>query len=279
MRELQKIFFSEEAAITFAYNNNILHYIPSCPEDGASLKRLDEFHWKCRKKGHRKIFSTLKETIFENKKLKISEFFYLAYLWLCKVSYTSAMIITGHGSETTTKVYSLIEKLIAEKITPEMLKIGGPCIQVQLDESKFGKRKYNRGHHVEGAWVFAGVEKTNERKCFAMVVEKRDARTLNELILRYVLPGSIVITDGWKGYYPLRNSLNYEHHWVNHNISFTNSEGYNTNTIEGTFNGLKFNIPVRKRVRGRIEFKLFEFIWRRQNKDHLWMSLIEALRS
>ncbi|KCZ77845.1 hypothetical protein H311_01137, partial [Anncaliia algerae PRA109] len=40
------------------------------------------------------------------------------------------------------------------------IKIGGPGIQVQLDESKFGKRKYNRGRRIEGVWVFGGVEKT-----------------------------------------------------------------------------------------------------------------------
>ncbi|KCZ74820.1 hypothetical protein H311_04212, partial [Anncaliia algerae PRA109] len=132
-------------------------------------------------------------------------------------------------------------------IQSENIKIGGPGIMVQLDESKFGKRKYNRGHRVEGAWVFAGVEVTEERKCFAVIVEKRDSETLNDIILKHVIPGSIVITDGWKGYNLFKTDFNYVHHWVNHSISFKNSDGFHTNTIEGTFNAMKMNIVPKYR--------------------------------
>ena len=31
--------------------------------------------------------------------------------------------------------------------------VGGEGKVVQIDESKFGKRKYHRGHRVEGQWV------------------------------------------------------------------------------------------------------------------------------
>jgi hypothetical protein len=37
-------------------------------------------------------------------------------------------------------------------------KIGGPGKIVQLDESKFGKRKYNRGRHTDGHWVLGMIE-------------------------------------------------------------------------------------------------------------------------
>ena len=37
-------------------------------------------------------------------------------------------------------------------------KLGGEGKIVQIDESKFGKRKYHRGHHVEGQWVFGVIE-------------------------------------------------------------------------------------------------------------------------
>ena len=37
--------------------------------------------------------------------------------------------------------------------------IGGNGIEVEKDESKFRKRKYHKGHTVEGQWVFGGREK------------------------------------------------------------------------------------------------------------------------
>ena len=36
--------------------------------------------------------------------------------------------------------------------------IGGPGIEVEIDESKFGRRKHNRGRQVDGHWVFVGIE-------------------------------------------------------------------------------------------------------------------------
>jgi hypothetical protein len=54
---------------------------------------------------------------------------------------------------------------------------------VQIDETKLGKRKYHRGHRVEGAWVVCGIEKTVDKRAFCVHVEKRDAPTLEKVIL------------------------------------------------------------------------------------------------
>jgi transposase-like protein len=172
----------------------------------------------------------------------------------------------------------IFTNIIASSFENREIKIGGPGIEVQLDESKFGKRKYNRGHHVEGAWVFGGVEVTQERKFFALVVENRNANTLNELIKKFVLPGSVVITDGWKGHSLFKRDPSFTHYCVIHAIGFKILEGKHTNHIEGTWSGLKSNVPVMCRVIGRLQGKLFEFIWRRENKANLWEKFLELLR-
>src|SRR5262249_35130001 len=69
--------------------------------------------------------------------------------------------------------------------------------------------------------------------------------------------------------------LDVQHQTVNHSQHFVNpDDGTHTNTIEGTWNGMKMNIPSRKRCREGIEDHLLEFIWRRKNKNNLWGGFI-----
>jgi hypothetical protein len=42
-------------------------------------------------------------------------------------------------------------------------KIGSPNKTVEMDESKFGRRKYHRSHPVKWQWVFGGVERESSK--------------------------------------------------------------------------------------------------------------------
>ena len=149
---------------------------------------------------------------------------------------------------------------------------------VELDETKMGKRKYHRDHRVEGVWILGGVERTPERKLFAVSVPDRTAETLVAVIRQHVLPGTTICTDLWRGYSRLSDINNYEHFTVNHSLHFKDPEtGVHTNTIEGTWSAMKAKIAPRNRVSGSVDDHLWEFIWRRKNKDRLWEALIEAL--
>ena len=52
---------------------------------------------------------------------------------------------------------------------------------VEIDESKFGKRKYHRAKHVEGQWVFGGYQRSIAR-VFMVTVEDRSRETLLPII-------------------------------------------------------------------------------------------------
>lgn len=34
---------------------------------------------------------------------------------------------------------------------------------MEIDESKFGKSKYNRGHRIDGVWIFGMIGKIYEK--------------------------------------------------------------------------------------------------------------------
>jgi len=77
--------------------------------------------------------------------------------------------------------------------------IGGAGKFVEIDESKFGKRKYHRGKRVEGVWVFGGIELESKR-CFLEVVEDRSVAKLIPLIKKYIRPETTIILDCWRAY-------------------------------------------------------------------------------
>ncbi|GFG32769.1 hypothetical protein Cfor_10343 [Coptotermes formosanus] len=78
-------------------------------------------------------------------------------------------------------------------------KIGGPNKTVEIDESKFGRRKYHRGHPVKGQWVFGGVE-CESGKTFLVPVPDRTADTVMDVLTAWTEPGTSIISDCWPAY-------------------------------------------------------------------------------
>ena len=113
-------------------------------------------------------------------------------------------------------------------------KIGSPNKTVEIDESKFGRGKYNRGHALKGQWVFGGVECESGRT-FLVPVPDRTADTLTSEIRAWIEPGTKLISDCWAAYQDI-GSNGYTHRTVNHSILFVNLDtGDYTNHIESTW--------------------------------------------
>ncbi|XP_037780346.1 uncharacterized protein LOC119576777 [Penaeus monodon] len=123
------------------------------------------------------------------------------------------------------------EVLISWCLDNESDQIGGPGEIVEIDESKFGKRKYNVGRLIEGQWVFGGVCRKS-RKFFFVPVQTRDSLTLLKVIKERIHPGTTVISDCWKAYNCLETE-GYQHLTVNHSYNFVDPDTKaHTNTIE-----------------------------------------------
>jgi hypothetical protein len=101
---------------------------------------------------------------------------------------------SGVFSESVCAWTSYLRQLLGDAVEMETVKVGGENIIVEIDETKLGKRKYNRRHRVEGVWVVAGVERTSAKKIFAMEVENRNAETITKIIETYrVLLFSLIV--------------------------------------------------------------------------------------
>ena len=72
----------------------------------------------------------------------------LAYFWLMEFSHTQIIQMTNHSATTLTSFFAFFRQLVAEDIDEHREVIGGENIVVEIDESKFAKRKYHRGHRV-----------------------------------------------------------------------------------------------------------------------------------
>ena len=77
--------------------------------------------------------------------------------------------------------------------------IDGPGMTVEIDESKFGKLKFNRGRCIEGQWVFGGICRQT-KACFLVPVGQRDKDTLLPIIRAHISPDTCVMSDMWKAY-------------------------------------------------------------------------------
>ncbi|KAM0674353.1 hypothetical protein GVAV_001966 [Gurleya vavrai] len=51
--------------------------------------------------------------------------------------------------------------------------LDGNDVIVEMDESLFGKRKYNRGRRRDSIWVLGPVERTQARKIKLCIVKNR----------------------------------------------------------------------------------------------------------
>lgn len=245
---------TKQKTVDFCQKYNLIPKEINCP---VCECKLDKIHFKgeqqkvlfrCFKSTCRKDISALKNTWFENRNISIEKSLVLTYCFSTKASYDFAIRETSGpeygfketSRETVSDTFSYCREVCSEILFKDgNTVVGGPGCIVEIDEAKFGKRKYNRGRVVEGQWVFGGICRET-KDCFFVAVQDRTAETLLALIKQHIRPGSIIHSDCFASYNNIEAELGHQHYTVNHSENFVDpTTGCHTNTIESTWWSVK----------------------------------------
>ncbi|BHF70363.1 hypothetical protein SprV_0301341300 [Sparganum proliferum] len=90
-----------------------------------------------------------------------------------------------------------------------------------------------------------------QKKALFEQVNDRSWPSLRAVIKKWIAPGSVIVTDEWKGYARLA-SEGYRHLTVNHSVNFVDPVSRkNTNAIEAYWSRLKKKLREHGPIRGR----------------------------
>ncbi|KAI4293528.1 hypothetical protein PAPHI01_2802, partial [Pancytospora philotis] len=165
------------------------------------------------------------------------------------------------------------QSLIQHKLAAAPVRLGGPGRCVQMDESYFGKRKYNTGRLRRYVWVFGAIDVTS-REFMMHSVPNRKCESIGPLIKEYVLRDSTVHTDKYATYLSFFSRTDeYEHGYVNHKLHFVDPEtGIHTQHIENLWG--QFKKFKRRKCYSKLrylDYYIAEFTLRKKyNKKSKW---------
>jgi transposase-like protein len=232
---------------------------------------------KCTWKPCGKKYNIWEGTIFYKLRISQEKVIKMLEMWMIKISKDAISYLLEINPKTYWEIMKKVSEILVPNYTQAQDCIGGNNEIVEIDEAKFGKRKYNRGHRVEGVWVLGMVERTGLKRIRLIIVDDRTKSTLSEKIKENIEPNTRIYTDGWKGYNGLDTTYN-EHLIVNHSKEFKNKEtGCHTNTIEGCWSGIKLHVPLRGRTKDKVNLYLVRYMLLKNESTHPVLALLNYL--
>lgn len=149
---LGAILTDEKRALMFLENEGVITIPSCCPKCKGSLRPMStnlesksRFVLRCRRrKCEGYSTSVFSGSVLQNCKYDKSKFVNFVYEWLSGTPATMIARRLQMGSATVTDWSSYMrEAVAADMLLESECMIGGPGIVVEIDESKFGKRKYH----------------------------------------------------------------------------------------------------------------------------------------
>ncbi|RVE43023.1 hypothetical protein evm_012335 [Chilo suppressalis] len=216
LRKIHQTLATPDDCIRFAEENGLVPREKMCSYHRRPMKLVRNSQnfgtFRCFKSNCRsKTYSQALGTWFAQARLPITTVFELMYLFAHNATYEDVRRETINLEKNTVLSFRTIadwfrycrEAIVMYELEKEEERpmIGGPGKIVQIDESKFGKRKYNRGRNIEGHWVIGMVEDGSDDLRIELCPNNElSAETLIPIIKKHVREGSIIHTDNCRAY-------------------------------------------------------------------------------
>lgn len=275
----------DDAAIQWMIVKGIIPSKKRCHKCGSEMK-IDKQRglglFRCRKlkkhvDGLEVSVCVASGTWLEGSKVSPVKVLLLLYCFATDMTFSDAVVQTSlrpgesTSTETVSDWYSNSREAVSDYMYNQQMqegKLGGVGKVVEVDETKFGKRKYNVGRMRDGKWICGMIEiETGRFRTFLCPNNKRDEATLLPIILANVLPGTTIMTDKWRAYRQLVNH-GYNHLTVNHSVNFVDpTSGAHTQHIEASWRPLKTRLRSRGiNAEDDMADHLLEYLWKRKVK-------------
>jgi transposase len=240
-RKLNKLIFGDSVSC------------PSC-ENSLSENYKNGYLWcgYCRKKYRPTAY---KSSWLYGMKLSPRQFFSLLWSWQNRKSPDTACLLAGVSYTTAARWYLRFR----EQVPDTTVLLEG---LVQIDESYFGKQR-----STQPQLIVTGAIDPFTRKVMLRITNSRSQEVLEQFVLDYVKPGTLVVSDKWYGYQELP-LLGYGHEAWNHSMGHFAG----TNQAEGVWSSMKRYL---RKLYGCIPTKHLELIckeWMARQNQPSWFA-------
>lgn len=281
--ELFEATKTDELSLEFCQSKGLIPFTMHCEKCLSNMdlvrttKTSFSFRWRC-KRPCRVELSIRKNTFFENSKLPIKEILFFIYFWAydeCSVKKIKREL--SWQTEAIVNWRSYMREICGLKIESLSTMIGGIGHTVQIDESLFVRRKYNRGRLTSQQWAFAGIDDIT-KECFIVCVDRRDASTLLPIIVEKIAPGTTIVSDLWGAYNTIEN-FDHNHLTVNHSLNFVDPVTLaHTNRVENLWMRAKRRNKRECGTRTDLLNSYFqEFIWRSRYSENSFENILRDI--
>lgn len=209
-------------------------------------------------------------SIFEGSRFELKKICEIISMYLMLNPPHTEMMLTELkcGPSTICSWTSWTRDICARWLEINSEKLGGPNIVVEIDESHIGRHQKGAWGPTVGRWVFGGYER-GSKKLFIATVPDRSGSTLIEVIKRWILPGTTIVSDSWAAYNSL-NKQGFYHLKVNHKIEYVNYKNpellIHTQGIERSWLEMKNRMPRVGISKNNFDSHLTVFMFKRAVK-------------